>query len=267
MDEILVAQDLQKRFGRLAVLEGINLNVRQGETVALIGPSGSGKSTFLRCLNGLEPIDAGAVYFDGRTVAFACGSSGRSNPQGGDALRRIRSRMGMVFQGFNLFPHMTVLQNVMEGPRTVLKMPACDAAKRARSLLARVGLNEKASAYPAQLSGGQQQRAAIARALAMEPDVMLFDEPTSALDPELTGEVLAVIRDLALSGMTMIVVTHEMAFARDVSTRVVFMDAGHIIEEGSPDRLFNAPVHRRTRQFLACALGTRAVSTAAGWGH
>jgi polar amino acid transport system ATP-binding protein len=247
------AEAVHKRFGRLEVLSGIDLEVARGEVVVIIGPSGSGKSTLLRCINHLEKIDRGRLWVDGALVGYR---------QSGDRLYELperdvargRAEIGMVFQRFNLFPHMTALGNVVEAPVRVKGMPAADARDRGRRLLERVGLAERLDAYPAQLSGGQQQRVAIARALAMEPKLMLFDEPTSALDPELVGEVLDVMRRLALDGMTMVVVTHEMGFAREVGDRVVFMDAGVIVEEGPPREMLASPREARTRAFLSRVL-------------
>jgi len=230
---------VKKRFGTLEVLRGIDLAVHAGEVVTVIGPSGSGKSTLLRCVNCLETIDEGEIVVDGNPV-----------PRDEAGLNALRAKVGMVFQHFNLFPHMTALQNVMEGPTQVKKMPKAQAEGLALSLLAKVGLSDKARAYPHQLSGGQKQRVAIARALAMEPKVMLFDEATSALDPELVGEVLAVMRSLASEGMTMIVVTHEMSFAQEVSDRVIVLVDGKIIEEGDPDSVLRNPSCQRTREFL-----------------
>jgi polar amino acid transport system ATP-binding protein len=251
------AVDVHKRYRREEVLKGIDLEVASGEVLCLIGPSGSGKSTFLRCINHLEKIDAGRVYVDGELVGYR---------ERGDVLYemhprevcRQRADIGMVFQRFNLFPHLTALENVVEAPLRVRGEPKQETIERARALLARVGLQDKADAYPAHLSGGQQQRVAIARALAMRPKLMLFDEPTSALDPELVGEVLAVMRALADDGMTMIVVTHEMAFARDAGDRVAFMDGGVIVEAGPPDEVLSRPRHERTRSFLARIIGARA---------
>ncbi len=237
---VLEYRKVGKRFGDFVALAGVSAEVRKGEVVCLIGPSGSGKSTLLRCTNGLELIDDGAVALDGRLL-----------PHDWDGMRRVRQRMGMVFQNFELFPHKTALGNVTVGPVTVLRMAKKDAENRALNMLKKVGLADKAASYPAQLSGGQQQRVAIARALAMEPEVMLFDEPTSALDPETIGEVLNVMAQLAEEGMTMIVVTHEMTFARRVADWVIVMDRGAIIEEGPPEQIFDAPTVERTRDFLS----------------
>lgn len=236
---ILVFENVSKRYGELTALDGVDLTISRGEVVCLIGPSGSGKSTLLRCANALEPLDGGRVLFEGREVRSRDGSA-----------RLVRRRMGMVFQNFELFPHLTVLRNITIGPTTVLKLRRSDAEERARMLLAKVLLSEKASAHPASLSGGQQQRVAIARALAMEPALMLFDEPTSALDPETIGEVLSVMKTLADEGMTMLVVTHEMDFARRVADRVMVFDKGKVIEEGSPRQIFEAAKVARTREFL-----------------
>lgn len=236
---ILQVRGLEKQFGELKVLRGIDLDIARGEVVVIIGPSGSGKSTLLRCLNRLEEPSAGTILIDGVEL-----TGRRAN------LPLLRRRIGMVFQHFNLFPHMTSLQNVMEGPRTVLGIDRVDAEAGARSLLTKVGLLEKADSKPASLSGGQQQRVAIARALAMGPEVMLFDEVTSALDPELVGEVLNVMKGLAEDGMTMVVVTHEMTFAERVADRVVFLDQGIVIEQGPPSQIFHRAAHDRTRQFL-----------------
>jgi polar amino acid transport system ATP-binding protein len=231
--------DLRKSFGPLSVLRGVTLMVGKGEAVVLIGASGSGKSTLLQCITGLEPIDGGRICVDGIDV----------HARGTD-LNRLRRRIGMVFQQFNVFPHMTALENVALAPRVVLGLLRSTADERARAQLARVGLADKLDARPARLSGGQQQRLAIARALAMEPDYMLFDEITSALDPELVKEVLDTLRMLRRDGMTMVCVTHEMSFAREIADRIVFMDDGRICEEGPPEQLFGAPRHARTRQFL-----------------
>lgn len=232
-------KDLHKSFGKLDVLCGIDLDVQEGEVVCLIGPSGSGKSTFLRCLNKLEEPTSGKVVVDGFVL-----TDKDSN------INKIRENIGMVFQQFNLFPHLTVQKNIMMAPLDRKKMNKAEAEKKALELLDRVGLADKANAYPSQLSGGQQQRVAIARALAMEPDIMLFDEPTSALDPEMVGEVLAVMRQLADAGMTMVVVTHEMGFAREVADRVIFMDGGVIVEQGVPKQIFSSPREQRTINFL-----------------
>jgi polar amino acid transport system ATP-binding protein len=235
--------DVRKSFGDNVVLDGIDLEVAAGEAVVVIGPSGSGKSTLLRCVNLLEPLDSGQIYFEGREI------TGK-----GVEVSAVRQRIGIVFQQFNLFPHLRVIDNLTLPPRRIRKLSRAHADRRAHELLARVGLEEKARQYPHQLSGGQQQRVAIARALMMEPHVMLFDEVTSALDPELVGEVLVVMRDLARSGMTMIVVTHEMQFARDVGDRVVFMDHGRIVEQGAPTEVLDRPREERTRRFLRRSL-------------
>ncbi len=249
-DVMLKAEGVHKRFGATEVLKGISLEVRRGEVVCLLGASGSGKSTFLRCINHLEKIDAGRLSVDGELVGYR---------QVGERLHELRERdicrhraeVGMVFQRFNLFGHMTALQNIIEEPVHVRGVPRAQAVAHARQLLERVGLADRSDAYPNQLSGGQQQRVAIARALAMSPKLMLFDEPTSALDPELVGEVLDVMKALARDGMTMVVVTHEMGFAREVADRVVMMDQGRIIESAPPEQFFSAPSHERTRQFLS----------------
>ncbi|MGD9510268.1 MAG: amino acid ABC transporter ATP-binding protein [Geminicoccaceae bacterium] len=243
------AVGLRKSFGALEVIKGVSLSVARGEVVCIIGPSGSGKSTFLRCLNWLEVPEAGEIRIEGR-AAFRDLVDGRAVDQPPREIARLRSRIGMVFQAFNLFPHMTALENVIEAPRHVLKLPHAAARERALALLRQVGLADRGDHYPEELSGGQQQRVAIARALAMEPMAMLFDEVTSALDPELVGEVLNVMRDLAAGGMTMLVVTHEMNFARQVADRVVFMDHGVIAEEGEPAEIFKNPRHPRMRAFL-----------------
>ena len=232
-------QHLKMIFGKLEVLKGISLEVKEGEVVCLIGPSGSGKSTFLRCLNRLEKITAGEVIVDGHPI---------SDPNVN--INKVRENIGMVFQHFNLFPHLTVLDNITLAPTELKIMDKKAAEEKARDLLSRVGLADKADAYPAQLSGGQKQRVAIARSLAMNPDIMLFDEPTSALDPEMVGEVLEVMKQLAAEGMTMVVVTHEMGFAREVADRVIFMDGGYIVEEGTPEEIFSHPKEERTISFL-----------------
>jgi polar amino acid transport system ATP-binding protein len=247
------AVEVHKRFGRVEVLRGINLTVMPGEVACVIGPSGSGKSTFLRCINHLERIDAGAMRVDGDLIGYR-EAGGKLHELRESEVARQRREIGMVFQRFNLFPHMTAVENVMEAPRTVRREPREAARRRASVLLDRVGLAEKYDVYPAQLSGGQQQRVAIARALAMEPRLMLFDEPTSALDPELVGEVLDVMRGLARDGMTMVVVTHEMGFAREVGDTLVFMDEGRIVEAGDPREVLADPQHERTRAFLSKVL-------------
>ncbi len=247
---------LEKSFGALKVLRGIDLDVATGEVVVVIGPSGSGKSTLLNCINFMEPFDAGTIQVGGKWVGFSVDAAGTRTRQPERALNALRTRIGMVFQHFNLFPHMTVIDNLIEAPMQVLARSRDQAMTRARALLEQVGLAAKETAFPSELSGGQQQRVAIARALAMEPDVMLFDEVTSALDPELVGEVLAVMRDLARGGMTMIVVTHEMRFARDVADRVVFMDEGVIVEADEPNRFFTQPASDRARAFLKRLLDT-----------
>lgn len=236
---LLRVENLRKSYGAKVVLRDVDLNVEQHDVVCLIGSSGSGKSTLLRCLNLLETVDDGAIFFEGREV---------TDPRVDE--RAVRARMGMVFQAYNLFPHMTVLANITLAPRQVHGVSRRDAEARALELLDRFGLADKASAHPDQLSGGQQQRAAMARALVMRPSLVLLDEVTSALDPELVGEVLDIIRDMAVSGTTMVLATHEMAFARDVATQVCFLDDGSILEQGPPSRIFTAPTHTRTRQFL-----------------
>ncbi len=248
-EPMLRAHDIHKRFGHLEVLRGVSLSLSKGETVAIIGPSGSGKSTFLRCLNHLEAIDRGQIDIEGETLV-STDAAGHCHYVPDADVRRLCGRMGMVFQHFNLFPHMTVLQNVIEAPMTVKGMRRDEIVSKAEELLRKVGLLEKREAYHSRLSGGQKQRVAIARALAMEPDIMLFDEPTSALDPELTGEVLRTMRELAEEHMTMIVVTHEMGFAREAASRVVFMDGGEILEVRPSREFFAAPEHPRTRAFL-----------------
>ncbi len=232
-------QDVHKSFGQQVVLQGIDLEIARAEAIVIAGPSGSGKSTLLRCVNGLETIDRGDIRFDGTSI-----------PNAGKDIYRVRAEIGMVFQSFNLFPHKTVMENITLGPQKVKGIRSKDAEERAMKLLERVGIPEKADAYPADLSGGQQQRVAIARALAMEPKLMLFDEPTSALDPEMIREVLDVMRDLAREGMTMVVVTHEMGFAREVCDRIVFIDAGKIVEEAPPDEFFKEARSDRARMFV-----------------
>ena len=235
--------DLTKKFGNNVVLTKLNVNIEKGEVISIIGPSGSGKSTFLRCLNGLETITEGHVYIDDFDIA------GRELN-----IDRLRERIGMVFQSFNLFPHLKVIENITLAPVTLKKMKKEEAKKLAKELLNKVGLSDKEDAYPASLSGGQKQRVAIARALAMSPEVMLFDEPTSALDPEMVGEVLQVMKNLAKEGMTMVVVTHEMGFAKEVCDRVIFMADGEVVEEGDPSVIFSNPEHNRTKNFLESVL-------------
>jgi polar amino acid transport system ATP-binding protein len=243
------AEGVHKRFGRLEVLKGITLDVQRGEVMCLLGPSGSGKSTFLRCINHLEQINSGRLSVDGELVGYREAGDKLHELNERDVARK-RAEIGMVFQHFNLFPHMTALENVTLAPIRVLKVSRDDARARATDLLDKVGLGDKLATYPNQLSGGQQQRVAIARALAMAPKLMLFDEPTSALDPELVGDVLDAMRQLAHDGMTMIVVTHEMGFAREVADTVVFMDAGVVVESGRPEQVLGSPQHERTRTFL-----------------
>ncbi|GAA0137212.1 amino acid ABC transporter ATP-binding protein [Paenibacillus sp. YSY-4.3] len=240
---MITVKNLHKKFGQLHILKGIDLKINRGEVVVVIGPSGSGKSTFLRCLNRLEEPSSGEIYFEGELI------TGKSHN-----INKTREKMGMVFQHFNLFPHKTVLENVMMAPVQVKKQTKQDAEKFALLLLRKVGLEDKSKAYPSQLSGGQKQRIAIARALAMEPHVMLFDEPTSALDPEMVGEVLEVMKELATGGMTMVIVTHEMGFAREVGDRILFMDQGVIIEQGTPQQVFGSPRNQRTQDFLSKVL-------------
>ena len=237
---MIKASNLTKSFNNLLVFKDLNVKVKKGEVLVVIGASGSGKSTLLRCLNHLEELDSGTIIIEGEKL----------NPKDKKMLRKITTKMGMVFQNFNLFPHMTAVQNVMEAPLVVKKEKKSEVLQRAKQLLSKVGLADKMDYYPSKLSGGQQQRVAIARALAMNPDIMLFDEPTSALDPELVGEVLNVMKDLAKEGMTMVVVTHEMGFAREVADRVIFMDGGKIVEEGTPEEVFSHPKEDRTKEFL-----------------
>jgi octopine/nopaline transport system ATP-binding protein len=248
--EAIRVEDLHKRFGPLEVLRGVSLSAREGDVLSIIGASGSGKSTLLRCVNLLELPSQGRILVSGEEVRLKPGRDGNLAPADHRQVERVRSRLGMVFQSFNLWQHMTVLQNVIEAPVHVLKVRKHDAVEKAEALLNRVGLYEKKDQYPAFLSGGQQQRAAIARALAVDPQVMLFDEPTSALDPELVGEVLKVIRSLAEEGRTMLLVTHEMAFAREVSDHVMFLHRGLVEEEGPPSRVFGTPRSERCRQFV-----------------
>jgi polar amino acid transport system ATP-binding protein len=250
---LVAIRDVRKRFGSFEALGGVSLDVHAGEVMCIIGASGSGKTTLLRCVNQLVEPDAGGIWIEGELLGRRI-AGGRLHPLPEREIARQRLLTGMVFQRFNLFPHMTALENIIEGPVQVLRQDRAGAARAARQLLERVGLASKEDAYPAQLSGGQQQRVAIARALAMRPRVMLFDEPTSALDPELVGEVLAVMQELARSGMTMIVVTHELGFAREVADRVVFMDHGAIVETGSPAEVLGAPREERTRNFIAAVI-------------
>lgn len=247
---ILSARNVQKHFGAELVLKGIDLDVHESETVVILGPSGSGKSTLLRCINFLERPNGGRIMVDGTDVGFKV-RNGRLHELPANELARNRSRISMVFQQFNLFAHMTVLENVIEGPVGVKGMRRTEAVKRAKQLLEQVGLAGREKAYPGQLSGGQQQRVGIARALAMEPTLMLFDEPTSALDPELVGDVLQTMRELAEAGTTMVVVTHEVAFAREAADRVIFMADGMVVESGPPEQVLDAPEHPRTKEFLA----------------
>lgn len=246
------ATNIWKKFNNLEVLKGIDLEVNEGEVVAVIGPSGGGKSTLLRCLNKLETIDKGSITIDGEELCRE--TSGGTEYVKNNDVRRIACKMGMVFQQFNLFPHMTVLENLIEAPVNVQKRDKAEVIKEAEILLAKVGLSDKRDVYPRKLSGGQQQRVAIARALAMKPAIMLFDEPTSSLDPELTGEVLRTMRELADEKMTMVVVTHEMGFAREVATKVVFMADGHVQEQGSPEEIFVNPQNERLKSFLKVIL-------------
>ena len=244
--KVLDVAGVSKRFGDLEVLSDISFQVEKGETICVLGPSGSGKSTLLRCINWLERPDAGQIYLNGAQIGVSGGNLVMSDRE----LSQIRTHIGMVFQHFALWPHLTVLQNLMEAPVHVQKRPKAEVRDEALALLAKVGLSDKRDAFPAKLSGGQKQRVGIARALAMRPDLLLFDEPTSALDPELVGEVLVVMRELAREGMTMVIVTHEMGFAREAATRVLFLDHGRVVETGSPDRFFSNPETDRARQFL-----------------
>jgi len=247
------ARAVRKSFGSNEVLKGITLQVEQGQVLCLLGPSGSGKSTFLRCINHLETINGGRLYVEGELMGFREGADAIYEMKP-NAIAKQRSEIGMVFQRFNLFPHLTAIENVIEAPMGVKKLNKAEATKKGLELLSSVGLSDKADHYPSQLSGGQQQRVAIARALAMEPKLMLFDEPTSALDPELVGDVLDVMRKLAKSGMTMIVVTHEIGFAREVADRVVFMDSGVVVEEGTPAQVLDKPQNERTKAFINSVL-------------
>lgn len=249
----LAVNDLHKRFGEMEVLKGVSISAKQGDVISMLGSSGSGKSTFLRCINLLETPNAGTITVNGETITMGMGADGILKPTNRRQVESIRARLGMVFQSFNLWSHMTILENIIEAPIHVLGFSKAEAIERAEAYLHKVGIFERKDYYPAHMSGGQQQRAAIARALAMEPEVMLFDEPTSALDPELVGEVLKVMRSLADEGRTMIVVTHEMDFARDVSSQVVFLHQGKIEEQGTPQHIFNHPESERVRQFLSKA--------------
>jgi polar amino acid transport system ATP-binding protein len=253
MTPMVKAQEVCKSFGALHVLKGITLEVGKGEVLCMVGPSGSGKSTFLRCINHLEQVNAGRLYVDGDLIGYREAGSKLHEISPRDAAKQRRD-IGMVFQHFNLFPHRTALENLIEAPVHVKRVKKADAVARAKDLLEQVGLSDKATAYPAQLSGGQQQRVAIARALAMNPKLMLFDEPTSALDPELVGEVLEVMKKLAAEGMTMVVVTHEMGFAREVANQLVFMDGGVVVESGPPREVLANPKHERTKAFLSKVL-------------
>ena len=251
---LLHVENIHKRFGGHEVLKGISLEAHRGDVISILGSSGSGKSTFLRCVNYLETPDQGRVVVDGEEIQTKTGKKGSLVPANQKQLARLRARVGFVFQSFNLWPHLNVLQNVIEAPVQVLKMSKQEATLRAEALLERVGLKDRMKHYPSHLSGGQQQRAAIARTLAMEPDVILFDEPTSALDPELVSEVLAVIRSLAEEGRTMLIVTHEMGFAREVSSTTMFLHEGLVEEQGPPEQIFNNPTTQRVRQFMASHL-------------
>jgi len=250
---VMRAEDVHKCFGRLEVLKGVSMDVRRGETVCIIGASGSGKTTFIRCVNHLEKIDSGRIEVNGQLIGY-CEKKGKLVEDSERSIAKQRTHVGMVFQRFNLFPHKTACENVIEAPIHVLGTPKEEATAEALKLLARVGLGDKCDTYPGKLSGGQQQRVAIARALAMKPALMLFDEPTSALDPEVTGEVLSVMEELAHDGMTMIVVTHEMGFAREVGDSVVFMDEGVVVEQGPPAEVLANPREARTREFLSKVL-------------
>lgn len=250
---MVLARGIRKSFGSVEVLKGVDLEVEEGKVACIIGPSGSGKSTFLRCINHLEKINGGVLLVDGNFVGYDL-RHGKLYELKDSAVCKRRAEIGMVFQNFNLFPHMTVLQNLIEAPIKIKKLKKTDAIAVAMDLLKRVNLEDKAEAYPRQLSGGQQQRVAIARALAMSPKLLLFDEPTSALDPELVGEVLQVMRDLAKTGITMVVVTHEIGFAREVADQVLFMDDGVVVESGAPDELINNPKSPRTKEFLSMVL-------------
>ena len=259
-DNVLDVTGLSKRFGDLQVLFDVSVKVDRGETVCVLGPSGSGKSTLLRCINWLERPDAGRVYLNGAEIGIGKSGLVMSDRE----LSRIRTRIGMVFQHFALWPHLTVLGNLMEAPVQVQRRPTAEVRDEALALLAKVGLSDKRDVFPARLSGGQKQRVGIARALAMRPDLLLFDEPTSALDPELVGEVLTVMRDLAREGMTMVVVTHELGFAREAATRILLLDGGRVVEEADPERFFSNPETERARQFVRRYAGPAAKTAAAG---
>ena len=254
MEPLIKVRNVGKHFGPLQVLKGISLDVHPGEVLCIIGPSGSGKTTLLRCMNFLEEYDEGEILFDGVLVGYRMSSNGARLVDRSAHVARIRAQLGMVFQRFHLWPHMTTLENIIEGPIVVRGIERQQAIRLANELLLKVGLQDKADVYPSKLSGGQMQRAAIARALAMQPKALLFDEPTSALDPELVGEVLEVMKSLAREGKTMVVVTHEIAFAREVADRVVMMDCGEIIEVGPPSALLRSPSHERTRNFISKVL-------------
>jgi ABC-type polar amino acid transport system ATPase subunit len=247
---MITVQNIQKYFGDHHVLKDLSLSISAGEVVVIIGPSGSGKSTFLRCINYLETIQAGTIEIEGKPIGLTQ-RNGKPVPMGQQELNQMRAEVGMVFQSFNLFPHMSVLENITMAPTTLKKLKKGDAVHVAKELLKKVGLEDKAHSFPENLSGGQKQRVAIARALAMQPKIMLFDEPTSALDPELVGEVLAVMQQLAQEGMTMVIVTHEMGFAREAANRIIVMDDGRIIEQGQPEVIFSNPEQERTRSFLS----------------
>jgi polar amino acid transport system ATP-binding protein len=253
MTPMVKAEQVCKSFGALHVLKGITLEIGKGEVLCMVGPSGSGKSTFLRCINHLEQVNAGRLYVDGELIGYRERGNKLHEMSPRDAAKQ-RREIGMVFQHFNLFPHRTALENIVEAPVHVKRIKKDEAVARGKDLLSQVGLSDKADAYPAQLSGGQQQRVAIARALAMSPKLMLFDEPTSALDPELVGEVLEVMKKLAAEGMTMVVVTHEMGFAREVANQLVFMDGGVVVESGNPREVLSNPQHERTKAFLSKVL-------------
>jgi ABC-type histidine transport system ATPase subunit len=251
---VLVVENIHKKFGDLEVLKGISISANKGDVISILGSSGSGKSTFLRCINFLEVADQGRIVVDGDEIVLSTDKSGKPKGLHKKTIENMRTQLGMVFQGFNLWSHMTILENVMEGPIHVLKRPKKEVLDEAMVYLDKVGLADKADNYPSQLSGGQKQRVAIARALAMQPKVLLFDEPTSALDPELVGEVLRVIRELVTEGRTMIIVTHEMGFAREVSDRIIFLHEGQVEDDGTPDEIFENSKSERVKEFLSCTL-------------